>query len=128
MEFDAIAAATDNFSATNFIGEGGFGVVYKVKKKVLIMNFGFFLIDSQDKTMRRGESQGILPDGQEIAVKRLTSQSEMGMQGFDREVTHIRVAQHKNIVRLIGYFCSDNEKMLVYEFLENSSLDNYLFG
>ncbi|CAA7048505.1 unnamed protein product [Microthlaspi erraticum] len=109
VPFDDIAAATDNFSATNIIGEGGFGVVYKTMPCI------------------GGESQGTLPGGQEIAVKRLTNQSEMGIQGFEREVMHIRVAQHKNIVRLIGYFCDDNEKIIVYELLENSSLDNHLF-
>ncbi|XP_060196208.1 cysteine-rich receptor-like protein kinase 10 isoform X2 [Lycium barbarum] len=96
---NTIRAATTNFSTDNRIGEGGFGVVYK----------------------------GILPDGQEIAVKRLSGSSRQGREEFKNEIVLIAKLQHRNLVRLLGYCFEGDEKLLVYEFVPNKSFDYFLF-
>ncbi|KAM3394244.1 cysteine-rich receptor-like protein kinase 10 [Capsicum galapagoense] len=96
---NTIRAATSNFSSENKIGEGGFGVVYK----------------------------GKLPDGQEIAVKRLSRSSGQGVEEFKNEIVLIAKLQHRNLVRLLGYCLEGDEKILVYEFVPNKSLDYFLF-
>ncbi|KAK9092152.1 hypothetical protein Syun_027063 [Stephania yunnanensis] len=95
----SILAATDCFSAVNKLGEGGFGPVY----------------------------QGTLLDGLEIAVKRLSKNSGQGLEEFMNEVTVIAKLQHKNLVRLLGCCIQEEEKMLVYEYMPNKSLDKHLF-
>ncbi|KAF3451657.1 hypothetical protein FNV43_RR07753 [Rhamnella rubrinervis] len=95
----SIVAATDNFSESNILGQGGFGPVYK----------------------------GKLSDGKEIAVKRLSSCSHQGSQEFTNEVLLIMKLQHKNLVRLLGFCVNGEEKLLVYEFMTNGSLDVILF-
>ncbi|EOA17874.1 hypothetical protein CARUB_v10006283mg [Capsella rubella] len=99
MEIEAIIIATNNFSHSNKIGEGGFGVVYK----------------------------GNLLDGQEIAVKRLSKTSIQGTNEFMNEVRLIARLQHIDLVRLLGCCIDTDEKILIYEYLENLSLDSYLF-
>ncbi|KAK9714869.1 hypothetical protein RND81_06G126500 [Saponaria officinalis] len=99
LQYDTIKAAADNFSFANKIGEGGFGVVY----------------------------MGTLPDGQAIAVKRLSSQSGQGMREFKSEACLVAKLQHKNLVKLFGFCLQGDEKLLVYEFVPNKSLDRYLF-
>ncbi|XP_047940991.1 cysteine-rich receptor-like protein kinase 44 [Salvia hispanica] len=94
-----IRAATDDFSADNKLGEGGFGAVYK----------------------------GRFSNGQEIAVKRLSMGSGQGDTEFKNEVLLVARLQHRNLVRLLGFCVEGNERILVYEFLENSSLDKFLF-
>ncbi|KAJ3701153.1 hypothetical protein LUZ61_004858 [Rhynchospora tenuis] len=96
--FDCIVAATSNFSSSNKLGEGGFGPVYK----------------------------GKLPNGEEIAVKRLSATSRQGVEEFKNEVMLIAKLQHRNLVRLLGC-CIQGEKLLVYEYLPNKSLDVFLF-
>ncbi|KAK9218947.1 hypothetical protein WN943_007586 [Citrus x changshan-huyou] len=91
--------ATNHFSHENKLGEGGFGPVYK----------------------------GILADGKEIAVKRLSRSSGQGRQEFKNEVTLIAKLQHKNLVRLLGCCLDGNELLLIYEYMPNKSLDLFLF-
>ncbi|KAL8259845.1 hypothetical protein R6Q59_027798 [Mikania micrantha] len=99
FDLSTIAAATDNFSPSNKLGEGGFGSVYK----------------------------GKLLNEQEIAVKRLSQSSGQGMQEFKNEVMLIAKLQHRNLVRLLGYCFHKEEKMLVYEYLPNKGLDSFIF-
>ncbi|KAG5234760.1 cysteine-rich receptor protein [Salix suchowensis] len=99
MDFASIGDATNNFSNSNFIGKGGFGPVYK----------------------------GILSDGKEVAVKRLSPWSEQGIKEFTNEVQVIMKLQHKNLAKLHVICVHGEEKLLVYEFMPNSSLDVLLF-
>ncbi|XP_028791034.1 G-type lectin S-receptor-like serine/threonine-protein kinase At1g11410 [Neltuma alba] len=91
--------ATNNFSEENQLGQGGFGSVYK----------------------------GILVNGQEIAVKRLSQGSGQGTQEFKNEIRLIAKLQHRNLVKLLGYCIHKEERMLIYEYLPNKSLNFFLF-
>ncbi|KAK7253186.1 hypothetical protein RIF29_37698 [Crotalaria pallida] len=95
----SLCVATKNFSDLNKLGQGGFGPVYK----------------------------GILSDGQEVAIKRLSTNSEQGTDEFINEVLLIMKLQHKNLVKLLGFCVDGEEKLLVYELLPNGSLDVVLF-
>ncbi|KAE8686674.1 putative Cysteine-rich RLK 29 [Hibiscus syriacus] len=99
IQLGILQAATRHFCEENKLGEGGFGPVYK----------------------------GILPDGKEIAVKRLSKSSGQGLIEFKNEVLSIAKLQHRNLVRLLGCCLEQNEKLLVYEFMPNKSLDVFLF-
>ncbi|EEC83073.1 hypothetical protein OsI_28196 [Oryza sativa Indica Group] len=92
--------ATENFSSQNMVGEGGYGQVYK----------------------------GKLPDGRVIAVKQLSQSSHQGKGEFVTEVATISAVQHRNLVKLHGCCIDSNTPLLVYEYLENGSLDRALFG
>ncbi|KAK8353760.1 hypothetical protein V6Z12_A05G179500 [Gossypium hirsutum] len=98
FNFGTIAASTNNFSSDNRLGQGGFGPVYK----------------------------GTL-NGKEIAVKRLSKSSGQGIEEFKNEVTLIAKLQHRNLVRILGCCIQQDEKMLVYEYLPNKSLDCFIF-
>ncbi|XP_038718687.1 cysteine-rich receptor-like protein kinase 10 [Tripterygium wilfordii] len=99
FDFASIEAATRKFSDDNKLGEGGFGVVYK----------------------------GTLPNGQDIAVKRLSRNSGQGVEEFKNEVVLVAKLQHRNLVRLFGFCLEGEEKILVYEFVCNKSLDYFLY-
>ncbi|XP_027356316.1 G-type lectin S-receptor-like serine/threonine-protein kinase At4g27290 [Abrus precatorius] len=99
FDLPTITAATNGFSLKNKIGEGGFGPVYR----------------------------GILMDGQEIAVKTLSSSSGQGLTEFLNEVKLIAKLQHRNLVRLLGCCIQGQQKMLVYEYMPNTSLDSFIF-
>ncbi|CAM8890659.1 unnamed protein product [Rhodiola kirilowii] len=98
LEFAALSSATDNFSDSNKLGEGGFGAVYK----------------------------GKLLGGQEIAVKKLSKNSKQGDLEFKNEVLLLSKLQHKNLVRLLGFCLAGVERLLVYELIPNASLDQFL--
>ncbi|XP_021815447.1 G-type lectin S-receptor-like serine/threonine-protein kinase At1g61490 isoform X1 [Prunus avium] len=97
--FDSILIATNNFSISNKLGEGGFGPVYK----------------------------GMLQEGKEIAVKRLSSSSGQGIEEFKNETLLMSKLQHKNLARIMGCCVKEDEKLLIYEFMPNRSLDTLLF-
>ncbi|KAL1556338.1 non-specific serine/threonine protein kinase [Salvia divinorum] len=98
-DFEELVAATDNFSSSNKLGQGGFGAVYK----------------------------GILRSGLQIAVKRLSRNSGQGELEFKNEVVLMAKLEHRNLVRLLGFSQQGLERLLVYEFVQNGSLDSFIF-
>uniref|UniRef100_A0ACD5V186 Uncharacterized protein n=1 Tax=Avena sativa TaxID=4498 RepID=A0ACD5V186_AVESA len=99
FDMATIALSTDNFAKSAKLGEGGFGAVYK----------------------------GELGGGQTVAVKRLSKYSTQGLDEFKNEVVLIAKLQHVNLVRLLGCCVHGEERILVYEYMENKSLDTFIF-
>ncbi|KAK9935463.1 hypothetical protein M0R45_022566 [Rubus argutus] len=97
--FETLVAATKDFHPSNKLGQGGFGPVYK----------------------------GKLVDGREIAVKKLSQSSNQGRKEFMNEAKLLARVQHRNVVNLLGYCAHGVEKLLVYEYVINESLDKLLF-
>ncbi|KAG5223949.1 receptor protein kinase [Salix suchowensis] len=98
--FKQIKTATNDFDVANKLGEGGFGCVYK----------------------------GVLSDGTRIAVKQLSAKSKQGNREFVNEIGMISALQHPNLVRLYGCCIEGKQLLLVYEYMENNSLEHVLFG
>ncbi|KAK4491388.1 hypothetical protein RD792_002131 [Penstemon davidsonii] len=98
--YDDLAAATGGFAKANLIGQGGFGYVHK----------------------------GLLPNGKEIAVKSLKSNSGQGEREFQAEVDIISRVHHRHLVSLVGYCIAGSQRMLVYEFVPNGNLEYHLHG
>ncbi|XP_030972920.1 cysteine-rich receptor-like protein kinase 10 [Quercus lobata] len=98
FDLATLKAATNKFSEDNKLGKGGFGEVYK----------------------------GILSNGQEIAAKMLSKNSTQGAEEFKNEVAILAKLQHRNLVRLFGFCLEGEEKILVYEYVPNKSLDYFL--
>ncbi|XP_042457941.1 G-type lectin S-receptor-like serine/threonine-protein kinase At4g27290 isoform X2 [Zingiber officinale] len=94
-----IKAATNDFSEGNKLGEGGFGIVYK----------------------------GQLEDEQKIAVKKLSRYSSQGPDEFQNELSLIAKLQHRNLVRLLGCCIEGDERLLILEYMENKSLDAFIY-
>ncbi|KAJ7948966.1 putative Receptor protein kinase [Quillaja saponaria] len=99
FSYSSIMEATSNLSLENKLGEGGFGPVYK----------------------------GKFSNGKEVAVKRLSRISGQGVIEFKNELTLISELQHMNLVQLLGCCVHGEEKMLIYEYMSNKSLDCFLF-
>ncbi|KAL9298097.1 hypothetical protein ACSQ67_023993 [Phaseolus vulgaris] len=99
LDYSLVVAATNEFSSENKLGQGGFGPVYK----------------------------GTLPTGEEVAIKRLARSSAQGIVEFKNELTLICELQHMNLVQLLGCCIHEEEKILIYEYMPNKSLDFYLF-
>ncbi|XP_058210008.1 uncharacterized protein LOC131322632 [Rhododendron vialii] len=99
FSFTSVSAATDNFSDANKLGQGGFGPVYK----------------------------GKLQKGHEVAVKRLSRKSGQGLEELQNEAMLTAKLQHQNLVRILGCCIEKDEKILIYEYMPNKSLDFFLF-
>ncbi|KAM0008468.1 putative protein kinase RLK-Pelle-LRR-I-1 family [Helianthus debilis subsp. tardiflorus] len=114
--YDVINSATDGFAEKYFIGEGAYGRVYKAK------------LEHFDSSMMKDNEGLKLPKRQStVAIKYITSREDThGQQGFITEIETLASCKHRNIVQLLG-FCHEHPHMiLVYEFVSNGSLDNYL--
>ncbi|EXB54204.1 Proline-rich receptor-like protein kinase PERK2 [Morus notabilis] len=98
--YDQLVVATNGFSESNLIGEGGFGYVYK----------------------------GVLLSGKEVAVKQLMTGSRQGEREFQAEVDIISRIHHKHLVSLVGYCITGAERLLIYEFVPNNTLEFHLHG
>ncbi|CAN4082792.1 unnamed protein product [Withania somnifera] len=98
--YEELSEATNGFSSDSLLGEGGFGCVYK----------------------------GVLSDGREVAVKQLKSGSGQGEREFRAEVEIISRVHHRHLVSLVGYCISERQRLLVYDYLPNDTLDYHLHG
>lgn len=98
--YEELARATDGFSDANLLGQGGFGYVHR----------------------------GVLPNGKEVAVKQLKAGSGQGEREFQAEVEIISRVHHKHLVSLVGYCSTGFQRLLVYEFVPNNTLEFHLHG
>lgn len=100
--YEELQEATNDFSSQNFIGEGGFGKVYR----------------------------GVLKDGTDVAIKKLTSGGNQGDKEFLVEVEMLSRLHHRHLVKLLGFYCSLEplQQLLCYELVPNGSLESWLHG
>jgi Leucine-rich repeat (LRR) protein len=98
LKFTDILKATNNFDKANIIGCGGYGLVYKAE----------------------------LPDGYKLAIKKLNSEMYLMEREFSAEVDALSMAQHDNLVQLWGYCIHGSTRLLIYSYMENGSLDDWL--
>lgn len=98
--YEQLADATNGFSNTNLLGQGGYGYVHK----------------------------GVLSNGKVVAVKQLKMGSRQGEREFQAEVEIISRIHHRHLVSLVGYCISGEQRMLVYEFVPNNTLEFHLHG
>ncbi|KFK33432.1 hypothetical protein AALP_AA5G012700 [Arabis alpina] len=98
LSFDDLMDSTDNFDQANIIGCGGFGLVYKA----------------------------MLPDGRKVAIKRLSGDCGQIEREFKAEVETLSRAQHPNLVLLQGFCFYKTDRLLIYSYMENGSLDYWL--
>ncbi|XP_021735583.1 proline-rich receptor-like protein kinase PERK15 [Chenopodium quinoa] len=98
--YEELLRATNGFSEQNLLGQGGFGYVFK----------------------------GFLPNGKEVAVKQLKIGGHQGEREFRAEVETISQVHHKHLVSLVGYCISGSERLLIYEFVPNNTLEFHLHG
>ncbi|KAJ0082608.1 hypothetical protein Patl1_10790 [Pistacia atlantica] len=109
FSYKELRKATEDFHLSNKIGRGGFGTVYKVLTWLPCC-------------------QGVLKNGKQIAVKTLSAESKQGVQEFRTEVNTLSDVKHPNLVELLGCCIQGTKRILVYEYVENSSLDRVLLG
>ncbi|KAI3525841.1 hypothetical protein L1887_04970 [Cichorium endivia] len=101
FSYKDLYAATKGFKESELLGKGGFGQVYK----------------------------GTLPElGAQVAVKKIWHESGQGMKEFVAEIATIGRLRHPNLVRLLGYCRRKGELFLVYDYMPNTSLDNFIFN
>lgn len=100
FSYKELELATNGFSQSNFLAEGGFGSVHR----------------------------GVLPEGQIVAVKQHKLASTQGDVEFCSEVEVLSCAQHRNVVMLVGFCIEESRRLLVYEYICNGSLDSHLYG
>ncbi|KAL9390314.1 hypothetical protein Peur_018919 [Populus x canadensis] len=100
FSYHELMEITNGFARQNIIGEGGFGCVFK----------------------------GCTPDGKAVAVKQLKAGSGQGEREFKAEVEIISRVHHRHLVSLVGYCISDNQRLLIYEFVPNKTLEHHLHG
>ncbi|PIA55699.1 hypothetical protein AQUCO_00700184v1 [Aquilegia coerulea] len=100
FSYEELASATNGFSQANLLGQGGFGYVHK----------------------------GVLPNGKLVAVKSLKSGSGQGEREFQAEVEIISRVHHRHLVSLVGYCIAGGQRMLIYEFVPNNTLEYHLHG
>lgn len=98
--YQDLASATGNFASSNLIGQGGFGYVHK----------------------------GVLQDGTEVAIKQLKAGSGQGEREFQAEIQTISRVHHRHLVSLLGYCITGSQRLLVYEFVPNKTLEFHLHG
>lgn len=100
FSYEELTLATDNFTSTNLLGQGGFGYVFK----------------------------GVIHNGKEVAIKQLKVGSGQGEREFQAEVETISRIHHKHLVSLVGYCTAGDQRLLVYEFVPNKTLEFHLHG
>ncbi|CAM6107841.1 unnamed protein product [Calypogeia fissa] len=104
FKYRVLSSATKGFSADRLLGSGGFGSVYK------------------GQVVLKGETKQ-----SDVAVKRISATSHQGAQEFVAEVKIIGQAQHRHLVRLLGWCHEKGELLLVYDYMPNGSVDQHLY-